>query len=254
MKVHAFIITWNGVEPLSQLIQSLIKNVNNIDVEYYIRDNASTDSTQSYLNSLVFPHHYYKMPHNNDNFAKCNNFLFEQANIGDDDYIWFLNNDITINDSNSLANMIALMKDDVGIVGAKLLYPNKTIQHGGVVFDKKNNGLPFHYCVGKKDSAYISKNREFSAVTFACALMKAKCYRSLKNGKLDEKYNWCFDDISACLDVKFRQHKKILYCGQTDITHHESYSLKKNGINKMFMNQNFRLFREEWLDHIVYDC
>jgi GT2 family glycosyltransferase len=246
MKLHILTITHNGDYFLNPLAESLFK-CKLPDVNWHIRDNASNDNTEDIIKNLksTFPIHYYKINHNKDNYAACHNFLIEKIKE-DDCWLLFLNNDIVINDPNSIKNMIELIDDNVGVVGAKLLYPDKTIQHGGVIFPREYGGLPKHYNIGKKNSNKLCKNGEFQAVTFAFALVRKSCILNLKNGKLDEGYHWCFDDITTCLDIKYRQNMKIMYCGKTNITHLESATLKKNNVNKLYQKYNFSRFRQEW--------
>jgi GT2 family glycosyltransferase len=266
MKIFALTLTWNGIHHLERLAPSLFKAAlkTSCPIRWHIRDNASTDDTQKYITAGIgmttpvgtIQYHY--VNHNRDNYAVCNNFLFQKAledglNL-EDDWVLFLNNDIEINDPYSIQKMISLIKDDVGVVGAKLLYPNRTVQHGGITFRREFGGLPYHYRTGlPSDNTLVSKNREFQAVTFAFALVRAKCIARLKGGQLDTGYNWCFEDVSCNLDIVHRQKMKVIYCGETDITHHESMSLKRNPINKIYQNDNFSKFRAEWKGIVKYD-
>ena len=68
-----------------------------------------------------------------------------------------------------------------------------------------------------------------------------------------EAYKWAFDDISLCLSIRYNSNKKVLYCGKTYVFHEESASLKKNPVNKLFMNHNLDHFRNEWLHRITMD-
>lgn len=256
MKLHILTITYNGVDYIKSLAPSLFNCILPESVVWHIRDNDSKDDTENIVKNLSspFPIFYHKIDHNKDNYAACHNYLINKAEADlDNDWYLFLNNDIVINDKKSIKKMLKLIKDDVGVVGTKLLYPNNTVQHGGIIFKKEYGGLPYHYKVGHQNNQYVSKNRQFQAVTFAFALVKASCVSKLKNGKLDEGYSWCFEDVSVCLDVLYRQKMKILYCGDTNITHLESATLKKTSINKPYQNHNFNKFRQEWKDIVKYD-
>jgi GT2 family glycosyltransferase len=99
-----------------------------------------------------------------------------------------------------------------------------------------------------------SKNREFQIVTGAVWLTKADYFEKIseknKSGLkgLSEDFVWAFDDCDASLSIKYNLNKKIVYCGQTNIFHEESASLKKNPVNKMFMHHNLSKFRTKWLN------
>jgi len=264
MRIFVLTLSWNGAHLLRKLVpsfQSAMDVTHCNGFHWLVRDNASTDDTEQYMKSVVEANPnitYYKINHNRDNYARCNNFLMDTAaeTLGLDfekDYILFLNNDIIINDPMSVNYMLNLMKDDVGVVGSKLLYPSGKLQHAGVIFGKEHGGYPFHFRVGEKDDEQASLNREFQAVTFAFALVRASCIRDLPNGRLNEEYHWCFEDVSCNLDIVYKQKKRVLYCGKTNITHVESDTLRRNPINLLYQNHNFGLFRKEWMDKRVLD-
>jgi GT2 family glycosyltransferase len=63
---------------------------------------------------------------------------------------------------------------------------------------------------------------------------------------MDEGFFWSFEDIDACLAVKYGMNKKIMYCGKTNVFHEESATLKKNPMHKLMMGTNAKLFRTKW--------
>ena len=191
---------------------------------------------------------------NSQNFSEGTNLLFNEANAKDDDYIMLLNNDVIFNDSKSVANMIKIMENDkdVGAVGARLLFTDTNrLQHAGVVFDGRYNA-PMHHRLGEVSDANAEKNRIFQVVTGAVLLTQAKYFKNVctknKSGicGMDEKFHWAFDDVDFCLAIHHNLNKKIVYCGQTNIFHEESASLKKNPTNRLFMNHNLTLLRDKW--------
>lgn len=263
MAVYALTLSWNGKDHLERLYKSLVQTRSKTvtDLIWFIRDNNSNDGTEELVKSWnddVYVR-YFKVDHNLDNYSKCNNYLvekvIEQENVNwDKDYFLLLNNDITIDDCQSVNLMLGMFKDDVGIVGAKLYYPNsKIIQHGGVAFSPKHGNMPWHIFTGDQDNKFTNQNKEFQAVTGAFLLIKADCFRKLQNGKMDERYNWAFDDICMCLDVKYLQNKRILYCGKTRISHYESFTLSKNKCHIMHMTSNVNLFKKQWTRHYKLD-
>ena len=73
-----------------------------------------------------------------------------------------------------------------------------------------------------------------------------------------EDFIFCYEDIDACLSIHLNQNKKIIYCGNTNIFHEESSSLKKNPVNKLFMNKNIETFFKRWhkkykIDKDIYE-
>lgn len=276
MKVHCFTLNWNGKDKLEKLRCGLMKNFSYISMRagrpitsldnyptWHVRDNASIDDSVYYLNSCAgksdFPYEIiaYEIGHNRDNFAQGMNYLFEQANPGDDDLILFLNNDVEFQDSKSLHNMIELHKQTgADVVGARLLYPETNkLQHSGIIFGKRYNAMPYHFKHKEESDASAQQNRYFQAVTAAVMLVTAKSFRTV--GGFDTGFNWAFDDVDLVLRINNLKQNNIAYCGQTNIWHAESASLKKNPINQLFLQKNVALFRQKWsgkydLDHEKY--
>jgi O-antigen biosynthesis protein len=254
MMLKILTLSWNGSSKLSTLYPSLMNATNGIDYEWWIKDNGSSDDTHSLVESwnndkvkLV------KHPNNLDSFALGCNRLFKMSEPTDDDNVLLLNNDVIFNDKYSLKNMLNILKDEsVGVVGAKLTYPKTNkIQHAGVVFEPSHR-MPIHFRANEADDINASKNREFQAITGAVFLTKSSLYKQIcttnRSGfpGQDEKLVWAFDDVCACLAIKYKMNKKIVYCGQTNISHEESATLKLNPVNHMFMSQNQIYVYDTW--------
>ena len=252
-RLHILTLTWNNKDKLTALKQSLEPALSNIDYTWYIRDNASTDGTVEEISTWDKKVKVFAHPHNKDNFAQGMNYLYQQTNANDNDYVLLLNNDIIINDKSSIKNMISIMDkdDDVGVVGAKLLYTNTNkIQHAGVVFHNYYR-TPMHFRANEEANSNDNKDREFQIVTGAVLLTQSNLFKSAytnKNGNkgMDESLVWMFDDCDFCLNVKYNLNKKVVYCGSTNIYHEESASLKKNPVNKLFLQHNLNYFKNKW--------
>jgi exonuclease III len=148
--------------------------------------------------------------------------------------------------------------DNVGVVGARLLYSNTNkIQHCGVTFSNRH-GLPYHFRAGEISNEQDMLNREFQAVTGAVWMTKTKYFENIcKNSDgsrgLDQKYRWGFEDIAASLSIKYEMNKKIVFCGQTDIYHDESHSLNKNPQHKLFLQNNSQHLLQTWRSRYILD-
>lgn len=261
-----FTLNWNGEDKLKKLAPSLFNSLNNIDYEWYVKDNASKDGSVNYLKSLNNPRILiFEYQNNLQNFSEGMNYLFSLSKAEDNDLILLLNNDVIFNDQSSLHKMINIIThdDNVGVVGAKLLYTNSNLlQHAGVVIGEDEN-MPIHYKANEPDTKNSSQNRLFQIVTGAVLLTKAKYFKKVcTNNKsgidgMNEQYHWAFDDVDFCLSIHYSLDKKIVYCGETSIFHEESASLKKNPVNKMYMSHNANLLRSKWAstwkkDHNLY--
>lgn len=252
--LYILTLTWNGADKISKLYESLMPALENIDYTWLIKDNASKDNTVEMAsawegNIKVIP---YK--DNKQNFSEGCNFLFNAATPADNDYVMLLNNDIIFKDTSSIKNMMSLIQKDnsVGMVGARLLYTDTDLlQHAGVIFDPTYK-TPMHFRAGQKSDNDAVRNRTFQVVTGAVCITKADYYRNAfdknKSGikGMDENYFWAFDDVDLCLSIKYNLGKKIVYCGNTNIFHEESASLKKNPTNKLFLNHNLKYMFDKW--------
>jgi GT2 family glycosyltransferase len=257
--LYIFTLTWNACDKLTKLKESLMTALDNIDYTWLIKDNDSKDNTYEIASTWGSKIKCFKYKNNLQNFSQGMNYLFSEASPNDNDMILLLNNDIIFNDNKSIRNMISLLTKDTGAVGARLLYTGTNkLQHAGVVFDPKHSG-PVHFRAGEISDDNAEKNRYFQVVTGAVLLTKAEYFRnSCKNNKsgingMDESFHWAFDDVDLCLSIRYNMDKKVVYCGQTNISHEESSSLKKNPANRLFMNHNWNVLRNKWSKHIVAD-
>lgn len=252
-KLHILTLNWNGLDKLKELIPSTLKSITNLDCTWYIRDNGSIDGSIEFIEQ--FPEiKLLKIEHNRDNFSKGMNSLFNLASPSDEDFVLLLNNDVVFKDNGSIKTMMKMFDaPDVGVVGAKLFYKGtKNIQHCGVVFN--GNGVPYHLDDGKPEAKHHKKDKEFQVVTGAVWLTKAEYYKNASDaGGLDEGFHWAFDDVAACLHIKYKLGKKIVYCGKTNIEHESSASLKKNPVNKQYLNQNYNRLRNLFREYVTCD-
>jgi GT2 family glycosyltransferase len=256
--LHILTLTWQACDKLTKLKESLLPALNGLDWTWIIKSNGCIDGTCEKVSTWGSQVKLIQCPDNRQNFSEGVNHCFQTAAPKDNDLVMLLNNDVIFNDTKSIKEMIALLKDDVGVVGARLFYPNsKKLQHAGVFINY--NGLPLHFHHGAIDDEHSAKNREFQVVTGAVWLTKAEYFRNIcttnKSGinGLDEQFIWCFDDVDACLSIKYNLGKRIVYCGKTNIFHEESASLKKNPVNMLHLSHNVNLLRRKWVGRYQVD-
>lgn len=251
--IHVLTLTWNKKSFLEKLRPGLITNLKNTKQDYiwHIRSNGCKDDSRELIESWSEVKPLIK-DHNRDNFAQGMNSLFEQANPADSDYILLLNNDVEFLDETSLSSMLDLFSvPEIAIVGARLLYPGtKKGQHFGVAFSPRYNNMPYHFKHGQESNIDLEKNRYFQAVTAACCLVQALDFKKV-NG-FNENLFWAFEDIDFNLKVG-QLSKKIAYCGKTNIQHGESQSLKINPVNKLFLDNNVKIFKNNWAGKYLID-
>ncbi|MCP4414376.1 MAG: glycosyltransferase, partial [Gammaproteobacteria bacterium] len=147
-----------------------------------------------------------------------------------------------------------VMKNDetVGAVGNKLIYPDRTIQHGGVVIinDKKNSDplLAQNIFVGQnKDFPDANQMREYQAVTAACMLTSKKYFKQAAG--FDEQFWNGYEDVDFCFKIR-EAGAKIVYQPASEVVHYES----KSGTERFAkVGENIRLLHQRWLNKIGVD-
>lgn len=252
--IYLFTLTWNACDKLTKLKESLIPNLEGLDYTWLIKDNGSKDNTIEVASTWGDKVKVVSYKNNLQNFSAGMNLLFAEASPADDDLVILLNNDVVFNDKKSIKNMVDLINKDntIGAVGARLLYTGTNrLQHAGVVFDTVTK-TPTHFRVNEVSDSNAEKNRLFQVVTGAVLVTKAKYFKNVysanKSGILgmDENYHWAFDDVDLCLSIHYNMEKKIVYCGNTNIFHEESATLKKIPANKLFMPHNINVLHTKW--------
>jgi len=158
------------------------------------------------------------------NYSDINNYAVN--NYAKGEHIILLNNDIEIITPEWIESMLEhSQRDEVGCVGAKLYYPNDTIQHAGVIMGIGGIAGHSHKHFNRNNPGYISRLnlvQNFSAVTAACLMVKTKIFKEL-NGLNEENLKIAFNDVDFCLRVKENGYRNIFnpYC---EAYHHESIS------------------------------
>lgn len=182
------------------------------------------------------------------NYAAINNYGVSQAK---GEYIVLLNNDIKMITAAWMEELLAnCQRKEVGIIGAKLYYPDNTIQHAGTVLGI--GGIAGHVFVGMKKeySGYFHKasiQLNYSAVTAACLMVKKSIYQGV-NG-MDEKFTVAFNDVDFCLRVQ-REGYLVVYTPFVEAYHYESKSRgHEDSKDKVRRFQNeIELMRERWIE------
>ena len=163
------------------------------------------------------------------NFGAINNWAVSQLDGSHSHYL-FCNNDIESIESGWLGRMLELgQRPDVGVVGAKLFYPDRrTIQHAGVVVAccgvAENLARFRQTSESEVDTGYVGSlicNREVSAVTAACMLVRRDVFEAI--GGFDEAIAVGYGDVDLCLRAGERGYR-VLFCAHAVLLHHESFT------------------------------
>ncbi len=247
-RVSLIVPTRDHYKLLSACIEGLLKDTDYPNLEIIVVDNDSSDpDTLTYLNELskrgvkVLQHPY---PFN---YSTINN---RAATVATGDIIGLINNDIEIIENGWLKEMVSqLLRPGVGAVGAKLLWPNKIVQHAGVIVGI--NGLAAHAgnAWSDVDAGYLAFNqisRRVSAVTAACLLIKSETFRSLE-GLNPDAFPVAFNDVDLCLRVLSTQ-QHIIWTPFAKLIHAESASRGKDtsAEKRARADREQRGFMERW--------
>lgn len=184
------------------------------------------------------------------NYSSINNFAAEQAK---GEYLLFLNNDVEILTPDWMEEMLGICQQkEVSIVGAKLYYPDDTIQHAGVVLGL--GGIAGHVMcrASREDAGYFGRMisvQEISAVTAACMLVDACDFRAV--GGFDESFRVAFNDIDLCMKIR-DIGRKIVFTPYAELYHYESKSrgLEDTPEKQYRFEKEITRFREKWEDQL----
>lgn len=257
-EISIIIPTKDGVKVLRKCVESINKKTLYKNYELIIVDNDSKDSyTINFLDMLS------KMPYikilkynNNFNFSAINNFAAWNSNS---QYLIFLNNDTEVISEEWLSAMLEhAQRKEVGAVGCKLLYPDKTIQHAGLILGISGvPGLPgvaghSHKHLPNVARGYFERPHvihNLNAVTAACVMIRKDVFEDV--GGFDENLAVAFNDVDLCLKIRKKGYL-IVYTPYAVLFHHESYS--RGYENKPEKKERFlkelKYMREKWGDII----
>lgn len=180
------------------------------------------------------------------NYSAINNFAAENAR---GEYLLFLNNDVEIITPQWIEEMLMIcQQDEVAVTGAKLYYPDDTIQHAGVVLGL--GGIAGHIMcrASREDAGYFGRMisvQEISAVTAACMLVKRKDFENV--GGFDENFCVAFNDIDLCMKMRAKG-RKIVFTPYAELYHYESKSrgLEDTPEKQFRFDKEVKRFQKKW--------
>lgn len=202
-KVSIIIPNHNERETLKTCLDSITKKTTYANYEIVIVENNSTDAdlAQYYDTLRTDPHIKIAEWHHPFNYAALNNYAATQAT---GDLLLFLNNDTSVITPDWLEQLaMHAGRPEVGCVGAKLLYPDNTNQHAGIVL--RLGGVAGHAQMGVHADdvgafAYMIVVHDVSAVTGACLMVRKEVFDRV--GGFDERFTVALNDVDFCLRVR----------------------------------------------------
>ncbi|MDP5254327.1 MULTISPECIES: glycosyltransferase family 2 protein [unclassified Vibrio] len=223
--VSLIIPTYNGHEITQQAIDSILEKSTYHNVEILLVDNNSDDpdalayfdqlSQHEQVTVLRYPYPF--------NYSAINNFAAQHAN---GEVLGLINNDIEVISPDWLTEMVShALREDIGCVGAKLYYPNDTIQHAGVVMGIGGVAGHSHKHFKRSAHGYFSRLQivqNYSAVTAACLVIRKSVFDQVQ-GLNEEHLSVAFNDVDFCLKVKQAGYRNV-WTPYAELYHHESIS------------------------------
>ena len=241
-------------DTLKKCIDSILSksSYNNYEI-VIVENNSDTDEIFEYYDEISANEkihvEYWRYEFN---YSKINNFGISKAK---GDYLLLLNNDVEIISENWIEEMLSnCQREEVGITGAKLIYNDNTVQHGGVIIGL--GGIAGHAFVGLDANhpgyfgrAYVQQN--LSAVTAACLMVRREVYEEV-NG-LEESLQVAFNDVDFCLKVRSKGYLVVMN-PNVRLYHYESKTrgLENTPEKKKRFASEVQYMADHWTEILKY--
>ncbi len=214
-------------ELLEMCINSILSKSTYINYEIIgISNNSEEDATFETMKRLEAKDprvrfYEYDIPFN---YAQINNHAVE--NYAKGEHILLLNNDIEVITPEWIEAMLEhSQREEVGCVGAKLYYPNDTVQHAGIIMGLGGYAGHSHKHYPRQNPGYFNRLnviQNVSAVTAACLMIEKRIYQEV--GGMDEvNFKVAYNDVDFCLRVLEKGYRN-LFTPYAELYHHESVS------------------------------
>ncbi|MDD6695426.1 MAG: glycosyltransferase family 2 protein [Firmicutes bacterium] len=243
------------VDDLSRCVESIINlsTYDNYEI-VIVENNSETAEIRTYYEEISRHPRVQVIEYKGDfNYSKINNFGVQYAK---GEYLLLLNNDTEVINPDWMEELLMYaMRKDVGVVGAKLYYPDKTIQHAGIVIGlgAHRTAGHTHYRIPEANVGYMGRlcyAQDVTAVTGACMMVSKALYEEL--GGLDESFTVALNDVDFCLRVREKGLLNI-FTPFAELYHYESKSRgsdKKDERALRYQQESDR-FRVKWADALA---
>jgi len=250
--VSIIVLTKDKSDYLSKLINSILTKTtyNNYEIIIVDHDSIEKETLQLFKsyseNTKIKIIKYF----GEFNFSLMNNLASKKVNGS---YLLFLNNDIEILENNWIERMMYFAKQsNIGIVGAKLLYPNISVQHCGIAVGIYSTTGHFQRGIDENDPGYMNtarNPREILAVTGACMLIAKSKFEEIQG--FNEKFKVIFNDVDLCLKLYSKGYTNMVL-NDLKFLHHEKVT-RKNILTSEKDNLNIKLFWKTWGKYVRND-
>ena len=242
-------------ETLKKCLESIWKKTSYSNYEIIlVENNSTTQEIRDYYKELDGKERVRVVYWDKEfNYSAINNFGISHAK---GEYILCLNNDITVISPDWMEELLAnCQRPEVGIVGARLYYPDNTIQHAGIVLGMGGCAGSLFVGLARSRGGYLHKaalQQDLSAVTAACFMVKKEVFE--KAGGFEEKLAVAFNDVDFCLKVRHAGYL-VVYDPYAELYHHESKTrgYENTEAKKRRFQEEIEYMRCHWMPDILRD-
>jgi len=239
-------------EDLERCISSIMEKSAYKNFEIIIVENNSEyKSTFEFYDSLTSKYDKIKIINWNNkpfNYSSVNNYAAEFAR---GDIFLFLNNDTEVINNDWMERMLEhVQRKEVGAAGAKLYYPDNTVQHGGVIIGLSNVAGHSHKGFSRNSCGYINRLcsiQNLSAVTGACLMVRKEVFEEVKG--FDEDFVLAYGDVDICLKIRLKGYL-VVWTPFSELYHYESITrgYEDTPEKRERINREIKLFHNKWRD------
>ena len=249
-KVSIITPTRDGIELLKACYKAIDSNTSYPNWEWIIGDSNSTDGTALEVKSWQDPRiKLVERGTTEGSFSSINNELVEYAS---GDYLVFLNDDTEPQPFWLYEMMSKIYRhNNIGVVGARLMYGPEKIQHAGVAFIPQGPANLGKAVLSSFPKGFAYQDRFYQAVTAACMLVRKVDFLSV--GGFDPIYYFCYEDIDLCLKIRDKLKKKVLYAANAEVYHKESVTQKKHRTAGEKQQIGIQAFKDRWMRKVEQD-
>lgn len=225
--VSIIICTKDHIDDLKKCVTSILEKTTYPNYEIIIVENNSTEpETFAYYKELEQDPRIrvvtWESPNHEFNYSAINNY---GATFAQGKYLLLLNNDTEVITPDWIQEMVMFVqRSDVGAAGAKLYYPDDTVQHAGLCIGMLTLAGHYHRGFPRQHPGYMGRliyAHDVSAVTAACVLIRRDVWDQV--GGLDESFKVAFNDVDLCMRIRQAGYL-IVFTPYAELYHYESKS------------------------------
>jgi GT2 family glycosyltransferase len=250
--ISIVIPTFNREDLLRRCVMSILEKSTYSNYEVLILNNRSTDAkTLEYFQEVQKYRRVRVLDYEQSfNFSSINNFAVSQSQS---DFVLFLNNDTEVISPGWMEAMLRYaLRTEIGAVGAKLFYPDGTIQHGGIAVGLPDIAVHLHRGFPADSAGYMGRLKaahNVSAVTAACMMVRRSLF--CEAGGFDERLPYAFNDVDFCLRLRKRGFRNV-WTPYAELYHHESSTRGYEATieKQKRLEKETTIFLESWRDEL----